>query len=182
MHLKLNTKCVFLQICYWRNVIVIVPKFAILLCVNYCVLYLYFSMYWFKYVDKCTCGNSNTFTLIILSGVNLYKSQRLSVCPFIHCAYINICMYFVLCIMYSMFWIKELQYPWRNWAQWSNEINKIGSSITWMGLLHTQTHTIPHVPNTFMHINISLVRPSVGDDDNDITGLSHVGDVPGCGW
>ena len=35
-------------------------------------------MHWFQYVNKCTCGNYNTFTLIRQSGVNI-KSQQLPV-------------------------------------------------------------------------------------------------------
>ena len=31
--------------------------------------YLYDNMYWFQYVDKSTCDNFNTFTLLRLSGV-----------------------------------------------------------------------------------------------------------------
>ena len=41
--------------------------------------------------------------------------------------------------------------------------------IDWLAVLHLSFCSL-------------LVRPSVGDDDHDITGLSHVDDMSGCGW
>ena len=49
-------------------------------------------MYSFQYVDKCTCGNYNTFTLIRLSGINLHKSKTYIVYTQIY-----------VCILYNVF-------------------------------------------------------------------------------